>query len=86
MSPIWYQVNVDEQMKVQMKSELGCMKESRSYCALFQVDDIIMLSRLVSKIQKMLNISNEYGKNIVLTLTNLKQNGFVLMYTVIVAK
>ena len=82
MSLILYNVYVDELMKILMKSELGCTLGGRSYCALFYADDIILLSGSVSKTQKMLKMCNEYGKNMVLTLTIVKQNGFVQMVIV----
>ena len=61
MSPILYNVYVDELMKLLMKSELGCTLGGKSYCALFYADDIILLSGSVSKMQKMLNSCNECG-------------------------
>ena len=62
MSPILYNVYVDELMKILMKSELGYTLGGRSYCALFYADDITLLRGSISKMQKMLNICNEYGK------------------------
>ena len=62
ISPIFYNVYIDELMKILMKAELGCTLRGRSYCALFYADDIILLSGSVSEMQKMLNICNEYGK------------------------
>jgi hypothetical protein len=38
----------------------------------------------VNKMQKMLNVCSDYGKNMALILMHVKQNGFVLMYMVIV--
>ena len=43
MSPILYNVYVDELKKVQMKSVLDCMLGGRSYCALFHANAIILL-------------------------------------------
>ena len=59
-----------------MKPGLGCTLGGRSYCALFYADDIILLSGSVSKMQKMLNICNEYGKKYAINFNERKTKWF----------
>ena len=61
MSPHMYNVYVDDLMTKLLCEKLGCMIGKFLYSAIFYADDIILMSVSRRKMQKMIDICNEYG-------------------------
>ena len=61
MSPHMYNVYVDDLMTKLLCEKLGCMIGKFLYSTIFYADDIILMSASRRKMQKMINICNEYG-------------------------
>ena len=62
MSPIFYNVYVDDLMKKLMKEKLGCTVGDYFYDAIFYADDILLMSGSVRKMQKMIDMCAAYGR------------------------
>ena len=61
MSPHMYNIYVDDLMTKLLCEKLGCMIGKFLYGAIFYADDIILMSASRRKMQKMMDICNEYG-------------------------
>jgi hypothetical protein len=61
LSPVLYNVYVDDLMKNLINEGLGCMIGGLYYGTIFYADDIILLGGSVIKMQKMIDICCKYG-------------------------
>jgi hypothetical protein len=61
MSPFLYNVYVDDLMTKLIDEKLGCTIGEFTYSAIFYADDIVLVSGSRRKMQRMIDICNEYG-------------------------
>jgi hypothetical protein len=61
MSPLLYNVYVDDLMTKLIGEKLGCTIGEFTYSAIFYADDIVLVSGSRRKMQRMIDICNEYG-------------------------
>jgi hypothetical protein len=76
MSPIFYNIYVDDLMDTLMKGKLGCTIGDYFYGAIFYADDILLLGGSVRKMQKMLDICCDYGNMYGITFNPTKSKWF----------
>jgi hypothetical protein len=62
MSPILYNVYVDDLMANLLKETLGCTIGGMSYGVIFYADDILLMGASVRKVQKMIEKCGDYGR------------------------
>ena len=60
LSPLFYNIYVDELMTTLIKADLGCNIGGINYGTVFYADDIVLLGASVMKVQQMLNICYTY--------------------------
>jgi hypothetical protein len=76
MSPILYNVYVDDLMNKLLKENLGCTIGGISYGAIFYADDIVLMGSSVKKVQKMLDICCKYGNECGITFNPKKSKWY----------
>ena len=61
LSPLFYNVYIDDLMKQLSCEKLGCTIGGIYYGTLFYADDIVLLGASARKMQKMIDICYKYG-------------------------
>ena len=75
LSPIFYNLYVDELMKTLMKATLGCSINGVYYGTIFYADDTELIGALVRNVQAMIDVCCMYFKQFVICLYPLKTYG-----------
>ena len=78
LSPLFYNVYVDDLLKLLSCEKLGCTIGGIYYESIFNANDIVLLGASVRKMQKMIDIYYKYGNKYSITLNTAKTNW---MYT-----
>ena len=60
LSPMFYNMYVDDLMKELMHASLGCTIGGLYYGTIFYADDIVLLGASVDKMKRMLKICSDY--------------------------
>ena len=74
MSPLFYNVYVDDLMKQLSCEKLGCTIDGIYYGTIFCADDFVLLGASACKMQKMIDIYYKYGNKYGITLNPAKTN------------
>ena len=83
LSPLYYNVYVDDLMKELKHTNLGCKIGGLYFGTAFYADDIILLGVSVKKLKKWLKFVVIIVVDMIFILIRLKLNGCILMYMVL---
>ena len=82
LSPLFYNIYVDDLMKQLSCEKLGCTIGGIYNGTISYADDIVLLGASARKMQKMIDICYKYGNKYGIYIKSCKKSGYIPVYVI----